>query len=63
MEFSSHLGKKLLLSGLLDVMLYELDMQGPTEKCLLNLPKGETIFQGFCFMKEFARHSAGHRRK
>ena len=29
MEFVSHLGKKLLLSGLLDDMLYELDMEGP----------------------------------
>ena len=29
MELASHLGKKLLLSGLLDVILYELDMQDP----------------------------------
>ena len=29
MEFTSHLGKKLLLPGLLDVMLYKLDMQNP----------------------------------
>ena len=29
MEFASHLSKKLLLPGLLDVMLYELDMQSP----------------------------------
>ena len=29
MEFISHLGKKLLLLGLLDAMLYELDMQDP----------------------------------
>ena len=29
MEFVSHLGKKLLLPGLLDAMLYELDMQDP----------------------------------
>ena len=29
-----------------------------------NLPKGETTtLQGSCFMKEFDRHSAGHRRK
>ena len=27
MEFVSHLGKKLLLHGLLDVMLYELDIK------------------------------------
>ena len=29
MEFASHLGKKLLLPGLLYDMLYELDMQDP----------------------------------
>ena len=29
MELVNHLGKKLLLPGLLDVMLYELDMQDP----------------------------------
>ena len=29
MEFISHLGKKLPLHGLLDVMLYELDIQDP----------------------------------
>ena len=29
MEFASHLGKKMLLPGLLDVMLYKLDMQDP----------------------------------
>ena len=29
MEFVSHLGKKLLLPGLLDVVLYEMDMQDP----------------------------------
>ena len=29
MEFVIHLGKKLLLPGLLDVMLYKLDMQDP----------------------------------
>ncbi|CAO2637977.1 hypothetical protein LEMLEM_LOCUS24248 [Lemmus lemmus] len=29
MELVSHLGKKLLLPGLLDVMLYELDMEDP----------------------------------
>ena len=29
MEFVSHLGKKLFLPGLLDGMLYELDMQDP----------------------------------
>ena len=29
MEFASNLGQELLLPGLLDVMLYELDMQDP----------------------------------
>ena len=29
MEFAGHLGKKLLLPGLLDGILYELDMQDP----------------------------------
>ena len=29
MKFVSHLSKKLLLPGLLDDMLYELDMQDP----------------------------------
>ena len=29
MEFVSHLGKKLLLPRLLNVMLYEVDMQDP----------------------------------
>ena len=29
MEFASHLGKKLLLPGLLDAMLCELDVQDP----------------------------------
>ena len=32
MELVSHLVKKLLLPGLLDIMLYELDMQDPQEK-------------------------------
>ena len=32
MEFVSHLGKKLLLPGLLDAMLYELDMQDRTHR-------------------------------
>ena len=43
--FVSHLGKKLLLSRLLDGILYELDMQDPhTKKKLLKLPKeGETV--------------------
>ena len=36
---------------------------GSIEKWLLNLPKGETVLQGFCFMKESAIHSAGYRRK
>ena len=64
MEFTSHLGKKLFLPGLLDVMLYELDIQHLKKKRLLNLPKeGETVLQSSCFMKEFARHSIRHRRK
>ena len=29
---TSHLGKKMLLPGLLDGMLYELDMQDPQKK-------------------------------
>ena len=29
MELVSHLGKKMLLPGLLDDMLYELDLQDP----------------------------------
>ena len=63
MELVSHLGNKLLLPGLLDVMLYELDMQDSQKKCLLKLPKeGETVLQDFCFMKEFVRHSSGHKR-
>ena len=34
MEFASHLGKRLLLPGLLDVLLYKLDMQDPHKnKC------------------------------
>ena len=32
MEFASHLGKKLLIYGLLDGMLCELDMQNPQIK-------------------------------
>ena len=44
---TSHLGKKLLLSRLLDGMLYELDRQDP-QKWLLNLSKeGKTILWGF----------------
>ena len=58
MEFDSHLGKKLLLPGL----LHKLDTKNPTERGLLNLPKGEMIFPGSWFMKESARHSAGHSR-
>ena len=42
LEFVSHLGKKLLLPGLLNGMLYELHV-GLTEKWLLNLPKGEMV--------------------
>ena len=32
MELVCHLGKNLLLPGLLDVMLYELDLQDPQKK-------------------------------
>ena len=64
MEFVSHLGKKLLLPGLLFGMLYYLKMQDPQKKCLLNLPKEDkTILHGSCFMKESAIHSPEHRRK
>ena len=49
--------------GLLNGMLYELDMQDAQKKWLLSLPKGKTVLQGSCLMKESARHSAGHRRK
>ena len=59
MAFDKHLFRKLLLPGLLD----ELDMQGPQRNDCLNLPKSETILQGSGLMKEFARHSAGHRKK
>ena len=63
MGFVSHLGKKLLLSGLLDGVLYKLDMQDP-KKWLFNLPKtGEMVLWGPYFMKKSARHSVGHRRK
>ena len=58
MEFASHLGKKLLLPGLLDVVLYKLDMQD-----VQNLPKGEAVLQSSCFIKKPAIHSAGHRRR
>ena len=41
MEFASHLGKKLILPGLLDGMLYELDIQNPQKNdywsCLKNV--------------------------
>ena len=35
----------------------------PTERWLLNLPKGEIVLWGSWFMKDSARHSARHRRK
>ena len=60
MEFASHWGKKLFFPGLLDAMQCEVDMQG---QWLLNLPKGEMVLWGSCFMKESVRPSAGHRRK
>ncbi|KAM7327717.1 hypothetical protein ACRRTK_014084 [Alexandromys fortis] len=42
MEFDSHLGKKLLLPGL----LYKLGHKELTERGLLKLPKGEMTFWG-----------------
>ena len=36
---NNHLGQKLLLPELLDGMMYELDIQDPQKKRLLNLPK------------------------
>ena len=42
MVYASHLGKKLLLSNLPDVMLYKLDIQD-SQKWLLNLPEVEII--------------------
>ena len=35
----------------------------PTDKWLLNLPNGEMILWGSCFMKDSAKHSAEYRRK
>ena len=47
MEFESHLGKKLLLPGLLHREQREhREHREPTERELLNLPKGEMVFQG-----------------
>ena len=54
MELVSHLGKKLLLPGL----MHKLETKNP-----LNLPKGEMVLQGSCFMKKSVRHSAGHQKK
>ena len=56
---ASHLGKKLLLPGLLDNMLYELDMQNPQKKMtaefsktrwkvLLGFLPHEEVCQTFC---------------
>lgn len=43
------------LSGLLDIMLYELDMQDPQKKWLLNLPKEDgTVLQHSCFIIELS---------
>ena len=36
---------------------------GPPKKWLLNLPNRKMVLQGFCFMKESDRHSAGHKRQ
>ena len=51
MEFVRHLGKKLLFP----VLPYAvwIGHSGPTEKLLLNLPKGEIILWGSCFHKRF----------
>ena len=42
MLYASHLGKKLFLPNLLDVMLYKLDIQ-KSQKWLMNLPEVEII--------------------
>ena len=63
-KFASHLGKKLLLHGHLNDSCYAVSTgcAGPIEKLLLNLPKGETLLQGSCLMKESSRHSAGYKK-
>ena len=63
MEFASHLGKKLLLPGLLDVMLCDLDMWDPQENDCSTCLKVRWSLKGSYFMKESARYSAGYRRK
>ena len=54
---TSLLVKKLFLPELLDGILYELDIQDPQKKWLLNLPKGETDLQDSHFLKESVKHS------
>ena len=50
MKFASHLGKKLLLSELVDIMLYKLDMQDPPKKkWVLDIPKDGMVLQGSSF--------------
>ena len=51
MEFASHLVKKLLLPVLLNWTCR------PHKTCLMNLPKGEMVFQHSCFIKDSTRHS------
>ena len=65
MEVVSHLGKKLLLPGLFDIMLYKLDMQDSQGNDWWTCLKVRWFFRDdpYCFMKESARHSARHRRK
>ena len=63
-RLAESLGRKVLLPGLLDSVLYEPDMLDPQKSdWLLNFSKSGKVLQGSCFMKESARHSAGHRRK
>lgn len=57
----SQLGKKLLVPGLLDSMLYKLDMQGPQESECWTLPQqGRMVLLGSCFTEEMVRQSADH---
>ena len=56
MEFASHLGKKLLFLGLLDVMLYELDMQDPQRNDWVFF---EVIYLFSCCEKEGRRAERG----
>ena len=59
MEFVSHLGKKLLLPGLLDGMLGESDMQDPQRNDCWTCLKVRPSFG----VHERVSHSAGHRRE